>query len=81
MEEGENHTEIKNESLQATEESVPVEESVPDTSVNDETAKKLQEAEEKIAKLEENLNSKTDFIKSLEQQKVSIEKELLQVVN
>lgn len=72
---------IKNEQDQETQESVKSVEPIAETNSHDDIIKKLKEAEENIAKLEQIVNSKTDFIKLLEQQKINSEKELVQVTN
>ena len=69
----------KNEEEQATQERIESVEPIAETNGHDEIIKKLTEAEEKIAKLEQTVNSKTDFIKLLEHQKINSEKELVQV--
>ena len=76
----ENFEKLSNEDLQETEKMVRQEELEVEINGDDESSKKLIEAEEKIAKLHENLNSKTDFIKTLEHQKQHFEKELIQVI-
>lgn len=72
---------IKNEQEQEKEESIGSVEPIAETNEHDEIIKKLTEAEEKIVKLEQTVNSKTDFIKLLEHQKINSEKELIQVTN
>lgn len=77
----ENCEKSSNESLQETEESLTAEEAIPQVIGDDDIKKKLQEAEEKIAKLEENISSKTDLVKFLEQQKIEQTKEVNQVLH
>ncbi|KAL7026228.1 hypothetical protein ACKWTF_013810 [Chironomus riparius] len=69
----------KNEEEQATQESIKSVEPIAETNGHDEIIKKLKDAEEKAAKLEQTVNSKTDFIKLLEHQKINSEKELVQL--
>jgi len=70
---------IKNNEEQETQESIESVEPIAETNGHDEIITKLTEAEEKIAKLEQTVNSKTDFIKILEHQKINSEKEVIQV--
>jgi hypothetical protein len=71
---------IKNNEEQETQESIESVEPIAETNGHDEIIKKLTEAEEKIVKLEQTLNSKADFIKILEHQKINSEKEVIQVL-
>ena len=79
MDQIENCEIIKNEEEQETQETIEQTEPIAETNGHDDINKKFAEAEEKIAKLEQTVNSKTDFIKLLEQQKINSEKEASQV--